>query len=131
MKKIIILTFIIAASMTACKKTEIPPPAPSLIGKWAVVNYQTKEWNNGTVVYDDNYVGTSADYMEFKSDNTISFFLDGFGATVNYQLQPDNKVVINGDTYTIQSLTANNATLYLKTTYTSTNYDEEIINLKR
>lgn len=131
MKKIIILTFIIAASMTACKKTETPPPAPSLIGKWAVVNYQTKEWNNGTVVYDDNYVGTSADYMEFKSDNTISFFLDGFGATVNYQLQPDNKVVINGDTYTIQSLTANNATLYLKTPYTSTNYDEEIINLKR
>ena len=131
MKKIILLA-VITTFMISCKKEKpTEPPAPSLIGKWAVVNYQTKEWNNGSVVYDDNYVGTTADFMEFKSDNTISFFMDGFGATVNYQLQPDNKVAINGDTYTVQSLTANNATLYLKTTYSNTNYDEEIINLKR
>lgn len=130
MKKIILSTFVIILFFGACKPDpEIAPP--SLVGKWNVVNYQTKEWINGTVVSDDNYIGKPADYFDFKSDNTLSFNIDGFGLNVNYQLQTDSKVVINGDTYTIQTLTANNATLYLKYNYTSTNYDEEIINLRK
>ena len=130
MKKIILSTFVIILFFGACKPDpEIAPP--SLVGKLNVVNYQTKEWINGTVVSDDNYIGKPADYFDFKSDNTLSFNIDGFGLTVSYQLQTDSKVVINGDTYTIQTLTANNATLYLKYNHTSTNYDEEIINLRR
>jgi hypothetical protein len=131
MKKIIFSAVIATLFFTACQKTDVPVPAPTLAGKWGVVNYQTKEWDNGVVVYDDTYIGKPADYMEFKSDNTVSFYLDGFGFIVPYQLQTDNKVVIDGDTYTIQSLTANSATLYLKYNYSTTNYDEETINLKR
>ena len=131
MKKIILASVIAILLMTACDKTEIQAPAPSLIGKWGVVNILEKEVDNGTVVYDDNYAGQASDYMEFKNDNTLSLFIDGFGVIINYKLLPGNKVEISGDTLTIQSLTANNATLYQKDDYGPNNYDETTYSLKR
>jgi hypothetical protein len=69
--------------------------------------------------------------MEFKSDNTLSLFIDGFGVIINYKLLPGNKVEISGDTLTIQSLTANSATLYQKDDYGPNSFDETTYSLKR
>ena len=69
--------------------------------------------------------------MEFKSDNTLSLSIDGFNAIINYKLLPGNKVEISGDTLTIQSLTANSATLYQKDDNGSNSFDEITYNLKR
>ena len=132
MKKIILSAVFATLFVTACHKDKPePPPAPSLIGKWGVVNILDKEIDNGAVVYNDNYTGQTSDYMEFKNDNTLSLFIDGFGIIINYKILPGNKVEISGDTLTIQSLTANSATLYQKDDYGSNNFDETTYNLKR
>ena len=131
MKKIILASVFATLFVTACNKTETLAPAPSLIGKWGVVNVHEKEVDNGTIVYDDIYTGQSADYMEFKNDNTLSLFIDGFGVIVNYELLPGNKVEISGDTLTIQNLTTNSATLYQKYDNGPNSFDETTYTLKR
>ena len=133
MKKIILASVIAILFLTACDKNgpEPPTPAPSLIGKWGLVNILEKEVDNGAVVYNDNYTGQASDYMEFKSDNTLSFSIDGFSLIINYKLLPNNKVEISGDTLTIQSLTANGATLYQKDDTGSNSFEETTYNLKR
>ena len=132
MKKIILSAVFGTLFLTACDKNgPEPPPAPSLIGKWRVVNILEKEVDNGAIVYNDNYTGQAADYMEFKSDNTLSLFIDGFNVIVNYKLLPGNKVEISGDTLSIPNLTANNATLYQKYDNGPNSYDETTYNLKR
>ena len=131
MKKIILASVFATLLVTACNKQETPAPAPSLIGKWGVVNILDKEVDNGAIVYNDNYTGQSSDYMEFKNDNTLSLFIDGFGVIVNYKLLPNNKVEISGDTLTIQSLTANSAILYQKDDNGPNSYEETTYNLKR
>jgi len=132
MKKIILASVFATLLLTACDKNNPEqPPAPSIIGKWGVVSVHEKEIYNGAVVYDDNYTGQAADYMEFKSDNTLSFYLDGFGFILNYKLLPGNKLEISGDTLTIQSLTANNATIYEKYDNGPNSFDETTYTLKR
>jgi hypothetical protein len=131
MKKIILASVFATLFVTACSKTETLAPTPSLIGKWGVVNVHEKEVYNGAIIYDDIYTGQAADYMEFKNDNTLSLFIDGFGVIVNYKLLPGNKVEISGDTLTIQSLTANSATLYQKYDNGPNSFDETTYTLKR
>ena len=132
MKKIILSAVFGTLFLTACDKDKpVQPPAPSLIGKWGVVSVHEKEIYNGAVIYDDNYTGQASDYMEFKSDNTLSFSIDGFNLIINYKLLPNNKVEISGDTLTIQSLTANSATLYQKDDYGPNSFDETTYSLKR
>ena len=130
MKKIILASVFATLFVTACHK-DPPAPAPSLIGKWGVVNILDKEVDNGTIVYNDNYTGQTSDYMEFKNDNTLSLFIDGSGFIINYKLLPNNKVEISGDTLTIQSLTANSATLYQKDDNGANSYEETTYSLKR
>ena len=130
MKKIILASVFATLFVTACHK-DPPAPAPSLIGKWGVVNILDKEVDNGTIVYNDNYTGQASDYMEFKNDNTLSLFIDGSGFIINYKLLPNNKVEISGDTLTIQSLTANSAALYQKDDNGANSFDETTYNLKR
>jgi len=132
MKKIILSAVFGTLFLTACDKDKpVQPPAPSLIGKWGVVSVHEKEIYNGAVIYDDNYTGQASDYMEFKSDNTLSLSIDGFDVIINYKLLPNNKVEISGDTLTIQSLTANSATLYQKDDYGPNSFDETTYSLKR
>jgi hypothetical protein len=130
MKKIILSAVFATLFITACHK-DPPAPAPSLIGKWGVVNILVKEIDNGAIVYNDNYTGQASDYMEFKNDNTLSLFIDGSGFIINYKLLPNNKVEISGDTLTIQSLTANSAALYQKDDNGANSFDETTYNLKR
>ena len=130
MKKIILASVFATLFVTACHK-DPPAPAPSLIGKWGVVNILDKEVDNGTIVYNDNYTGQTSDYMEFKNDNTLSLFIDGSGFIINYKLLPNNKVEISGDTLTIQNLTANSATLYQKDDNGTNSFEETTYNLKR
>jgi hypothetical protein len=132
MKKIILASVFATLFITACDRDKPEqPPTPSLIGKWGVVSVHEKEIYNGAVVYDDNYTGQAADYMEFKNDNTVSLFIDGFGFILNYKQLPGNKLEISGDTLSIQSLTANNATIYEKYDNGPNSFYETTYNLKR
>jgi hypothetical protein len=131
MKKFILLSTLATLFAVACNKKDSAPEAPSLIHKWSLVNSHYLEMDNGTVMEDDNYIGTPADYVEFKSDNKFYSLVGGQKDTVDYQLLPNNKVTIDGETYTIQELTMNSGKLYQKNSLSADTYDEVTINLKR
>jgi hypothetical protein len=131
MKKFILFSAIATLFALSCDKKDSAPEAPSLIHKWNLVNAYYIEMDNGTVIDEDNYVGTTADYWEFKSDNKFYSLVGGQKDTVDYQLLPDNKVMIDGDTATIQELTMNSAKLYQKYSLSADTYFEYTINLKR
>jgi hypothetical protein len=130
MKKIIFITAITTLFITACKKNN-DTPAISLQGKWGLVNTHYLEVDNGATVFEDIYTGIAADYIDFRKDNKVYSYIDGSSDTSAYQLLSNNKVVILGDTYDIQSLSAASAKLYQKDSLNANTYTEITINLKR
>src|SRR5258705_2916151 len=104
MKKIIFFTLIATLLITACKKNN-DTPVPSLQGKWGLINTHYLEMDNGATIYEDNYTGTTADYIDFRNNNKVYSYVDSDRDTSVYQLLTNNQVVISGETFTIQSLT--------------------------
>ncbi|MDB5253425.1 MAG: hypothetical protein JWP27_2594 [Flaviaesturariibacter sp.] len=128
MKKAIFAMAVAAISFTACKKDK---DDSSLQHRWSVVNTHFKDVFNGATTFEDNYNGVSADYVDFRGDNRVYTYIDGTYDTANYQMLADNKVMIDTETFDIQSLTSSNATLYQKTSTSATTYSEVSLNLKR
>ena len=131
MKKFFLSAAIATLFTVACNKKDSAPEAPSLIHKWSLVSSHYLEMDNGTVVGDDNYIGTTTDYLEFKTDNKVYSLINGQNDIADYQLLPDSKVTIDGDAYTIEELTINSARLYQKYSLSADGYVEVTINLKR
>src|SRR5215213_8700419 len=129
MRKIMFSIIIAALAITACKKDKGKPA--SLVNKWSVANTHIVEVLNGTVLYEDNYTGVAADYLDFRNDNKLYSSIDGSSDVVPYQLVGTDKVVIDGDTFLIQTLTANSVKLYMKDPATGNTYTEATVNLKR
>ncbi len=74
------------------------------------------------------YSGT--DYADFKSNNTVFSSVGGDTATNSYRVIGDSRIIIDGDTSTIQALTNNVLTLYSKEV-DGNNYYEYTTTLKR
>lgn len=129
MKKILFCIAIATVAFTACKKDKDKPA--SLVNKWSVVNTHIVEINNGLVFYDERYTGVAADYLDFRNDNKLYSSIDGSSDVVPYQLSGTDKVIIDGDTFTIQSLTLNSVRLYMREPATGNTYTEATVNLKR
>jgi hypothetical protein len=78
-----------------------------------------------------NYTGTPADYVDFRSDHKVYSSVASITDTSAYQILNNNKVVIDIDTFDIQSLTANSASLYSKVFDDDSTYSKITLNLKR
>jgi hypothetical protein len=128
MKKALFAMAIAAVTFTACKKDN---EDSSLQHKWGVVNTHFKDVFNGQTTFEDNYTGVSADYVDFRADNLVYTYIDGLYDTTSYQILANNKVMIDTETFDIQSLTSSNATLYEKTAASAATYSEVTLNLKR
>lgn len=133
MKKLLLSSAILAVLIiSACKKSNNSSTAsPSLMGKWGVVSVSDTMVINGSVLYSDNYMGTPSDYLEFRSDGKAHAFINGNDNTVDYQLQGSDKVIIDGQLYSIQVLTTTNCRLYYNDYTDANNYSHETINLTR
>jgi len=131
MKKITVYAFAIAIVIaSACKKNK-DTSAVSLQGKWGLVNLSYQEIDNGVINFTYNYTGVAADYIDFRNDSKVYSFIDCANETVDYAIINNNKVMIDGDAFDIQTLTQTNCKLYQKNPATGTTYDETIVNLKR
>lgn len=75
--------------------------------------------------------GTSGDFITFNSDGTVTSHLDGTDDSGQYVVLNDNEVTIEGETFTIKTLTSNTLVLYVKLSSSDTDYDEITINAKR
>ena len=97
---------------------------PTLVGKWQLVSY---DYKIGTISAPINV--TAADYVEFKTNGTVLTSISGESKSVPYSINGSN-VTIDGELYTITTLTSNNATLY-NTSGTGNSKIEVTITLKK
>jgi hypothetical protein len=132
MKKIILYAAIFTALIfAACKKNNDKPSSPSLEGKWRLVNENVIDVENGIGVDTINYTGIPADYVDFRSDHNVYSFVAGSLDTSAYQILNNNKVIIDVDTFDIQSLGSASAQLYSKVFDDDSTYSQITLNLAR
>ena len=122
MKKLLLFAMVLATvAMTSCSKSS---STPTLVGTWKVVNLVSS--SSG---YTDTYTGVAADYVEFKTNGTVTSFVDGELTTTSYSVSGTN-AVIDGVDYTITTLTTSAATLY-HTEGTGSSRFQVTINLRK
>jgi hypothetical protein len=106
MKQIRILALAIAVILFAasCSKDKEDKPVnnASIQGRWSVNNIVTVEPNNET----GTYTGKEGDFVEFKSDGTMSSSVDGYEQTVEYEIVDATHVNVDGSVSEIKELTS-------------------------
>jgi hypothetical protein len=122
MKKLLLFAMVLATvAMTSCSKSS---STPTLVGKWNIASLVTSASG-----YTDTYTGVSTDYADFKSNGTVTTFVDGELSTSSYSVSGTN-AVIDGVDYTITTLTTSAATLY-HTEGTGSSRFQVTINLRK
>ena len=119
-----------AALFTACKKDKEKTTSEKVLGKWSVTNTVDNSFYNNTA-HVTTRAGLAADYADFRSDGKL-YSKDGiYLDTVAYSITVDNKIILDGETFDIRTLTDNQFVLYNKYVYPNTpsNYDETTLTL--
>jgi hypothetical protein len=127
MKKLtpLILVSLIAATLFSCTHNDLIPPA-SIQGKWSLKIDSVAEAVTGPTPitrYGTKYVGTAADYFDFRSDNKLYIKEGAHLDTFNYQLSTDSNVFISSPNTTefgiasslngfIKPISGNSATIH-------------------
>lgn len=106
MKKLMVPAAVLAAliSVVACDKDNNNPPNTTLNkirAKWDVSTIRTRYGS-----LDSTYNGVAADYVDFRTDGKVYSNVNGEKDTSAYLLVNDSRLVIDGDTTTIKTLTA-------------------------
>jgi len=133
MKKVFLCTtaiILIASVFTSCKKDKAQTATQKVQHNWTLVNVV----DNSHDANGDNIQTTTAasgDFMDFKSNGTVSFQIDGQPGTVSYSMVSDTQLLFATETFTIKTLTDTQLVLYIKDVVSATDYDEETINLSR
>ena len=133
MKKIFLFAtgvILLGSAFTSCKKKDKPETvAQKLQHNWIVVNVITN-YHDASGDNIENIPGTSADFINFNANGTVTSHFDGSDDNGTYAVISDTQVSINGQTYTIKTISSTQLVLYAKEG-TATQYDEITINLKR
>jgi hypothetical protein len=131
MKKVLFLMITSAALFTACKKDKEKTTAEKVQAKWTLNVIAANDFYNNTA-HPFNFNGLAGDYIDFRTDNKAYERIGGSLDTVGYSISSDSKIVYDGDTYDIKTLTENQFIIYNKTTSTtSNNYDETTYTLSK
>jgi hypothetical protein len=120
--------------------TPAPAPTPSLqsqiIGKWTIVTAISTSTYDGST-YLDTIPYTSADYLDFKADSTLSIMAKGVAYNGTWRID-SSKLFIAGTNYVDRStgyelpiLDPHNLQLYYTETGGSDTYLEEKLNLTK
>lgn len=128
MKKLFLLALASMTILFACKKDE---PEVSLKGKWTVNNIVLKEYLNGTLANTDTEPGDGTT-LDFQDNGHVVITHPGnVIESLTYSIEPNSKVIIDGDLMEIRELTAGSVTLFMRRDYGGGDYDEVYLNLKR
>ena len=134
MKKVILLSLVAIAIFASCRKetTSSMSTTEMVQKKWGLISTQDVEYVGTTNVVDTiitNTFGTT-DSIEFKTDNTAVANIMGTTDTISYQILSDTKMILDADTFTINTLTLNDFVMTYSNRVDTPNYDN-IITLKR
>ena len=135
MKKVILLSLVAIAIFASCRKetTSSMSTTEMVQKKWGIISTQDVEYVGTTNVVDTiitNTFGTT-DSIEFKSDNTAVENIMGMTDTISYQILSDTKMILDADTFTINTLTLNDFVMTYSNRVDTPNYYDNIITLKR
>ena len=134
MKKVILLSLVAIAIFASCRKetTSSMSTTEMIQKKWRLVNSQNIEYVGTTNVVDTifNYPYGTTDSIEFKSDNTAVANFMGMTDTISYQILSDTKMILDADTFAINTLTANDFVMAHYNRVDTPHYDI-ILTLKR
>lgn len=142
MKKTFKLTFIILCTticiaLFSCKKESTPPASTpkttqeKLLGKWNWISEVVNNYHSG-MPHISTYNFPAGDYMEFKSNGTVTQSNSGVAFTFGYGMIDQTKIwlVATSEIYEIKELTASDLQLYTKDV-TGPDYVERTLNFKR
>lgn len=132
MKKIFLtaITLIVfGALFFSCKKDK-ESTAKKLQHNWSIVN-EIDNFHDASGDHMDTIPGVAGDYINFSSNGTVTSQFDGTSDNSTYTLTDDTHIVVNSASYTIKTLTDKQFVLYIRQDLSSTEYEEQNINLKR
>ena len=134
MKKVILLSLVAIGIFASCRKeTASSVSTADLIQKkWGLISTQNVEYVGTTNVVDTivTYQYGATDSIEFKTNNTAVASYFGMLDTISYQILSDTKMILDADTFTINTLNLNDFVMTYSNRVDSTHYDN-IITLKR
>ncbi|MDQ2721517.1 MAG: hypothetical protein M3Z26_17405 [Bacteroidota bacterium] len=124
---LIFLTFIFSCG----KKDQPQTTAQKVQNKWTIVNI-IDNTHDSSGDQRDTIVGTpGVDFFNFGANGSLTGHLMGGDANGNYSIVSNTQISINGQVFTINALTGSQFVLYGKNVVSTTEYDEETINMKR
>jgi|GEM_PF-2535795 len=128
MKRILSGLFVLLVLGTACSKSDTAPNNPSLLGKWT--RQTAVEWftpTSGPIIKDTLSYANNGTYVDFRADGkAYSWNTSPAGSyydTASYQVNGNTLIVFDPpslpDTATIQTLTNNTLSLYVRKVFTT------------
>lgn len=135
MKKILFGLTIIGM-LASCGKdsttTTTPPSSTTLLqNKWNVLSAQDIEYVGASTTVVDTVInyGVSGDYIQFNTNNTAYYRIAGSDDTVSYNLISNTKLIFDGDTFAVNTLTASDLVLtyYGRETNPIHNWDNVLV----
>jgi hypothetical protein len=144
MKNLIIAVFVIflISGLASCVKPMHCDPgmfSATIKGKWGIKNDSVVS-GVGPNVTGTNYIGTDADYFDFRDDNNVYIKEGARLDTSAYQLVTDSTIIINKfgisfngvpETSRITALTSTSATIFTPFLVNPGAYYLRTVNLKR
>lgn len=128
--RLAVAILLLASIFPACKKDKAQTATQKVQHNWTLVSIVDNSHDaSGDDIQTTN--GISGDYMNFSSGGTVTFQITGQMGTSSYSMVNDTQILLATETYTIKILTNSQLVLYVKDVTSSTDYDEETINLKR
>ena len=96
------IAVIFFAASCSKDKGDKPSNSASIQARWSVSKIVTVEPNDETATY----TGKDGDFVEFKTDGTMSSSVDGYEQTVNYEIVDATHVNVDGSISEIKELTS-------------------------
>lgn len=128
---------VLSAIVYSCKKDDKKSTSDLIQGKWNVTSVYEHYYDNGFDSRDTTvYSGTRSETIEFANNGKVYYAgSNGNGSSYRdtgvYKLDGSNLIFDATDTFKINSISAADLQLYSKDVYSSNEYEETTINLKK
>lgn len=139
MKKALIISLTIVACLSSCKKdntnsTNSETTTQKIQHNWNLTSIEDIQYKGSSTTQIDTIIsyGKAGDYINFSNNNKAYIRIAASNDTLPYSILNDSKIILDGDTFTINNLTSSN----LKMTYygretNPVNYWDNVITLNR
>jgi hypothetical protein len=126
LQTLLLVAFSFTSLVLSCKKDKDDTgnvTANKIHGRWNIDSLVINEHINGNSDM-VTHAGTSADYIDFRSDGTMITYFEGATDNSNYEVQSDSVIVFSGDSAYILELTENKFVFYTRADAGSLGYIE-------